>query len=94
VSVNGAGLHHPLASLPGDFGDEVELCVVMEHGDGQFFGSRGHEKVGYLAGPLLRSARRRWTWRALATWAAEVSIRANASRAVSSSSHSSALRAE
>ena len=52
MSVDGAGRHHPLAGLPGDFGDEVEVCVLTEHRDGRFFGSRGHQKVWYLAAPL------------------------------------------
>jgi hypothetical protein len=51
-SVDAAGWHDPLAALACNRSDEVEVRVVVEHGDVKLLGGSGDKEVGDLAAPL------------------------------------------
>ena len=51
-----AHLHRPGTThrqgLASDRGDEIEVCVIMQHGNGKRFGCRGDQEVRDLAATL------------------------------------------
>lgn len=53
LSADRPGRHRPLASLPGDRGDPIEIRVVVEDNQAAMLGRRGDQKVGDLAAALV-----------------------------------------
>jgi hypothetical protein len=44
--------------MPGDVGDELEVAVVVEHGETASFGGRGDERIGQFAATESRRGKR------------------------------------
>ena len=59
--MDGAGGDDSLAALPGDRCDGVEVSVVVEYGEVELLGCRGHQQIGDLAPTLAALASSRWT---------------------------------
>jgi hypothetical protein len=63
-AVRAVSVGEALDGLTGDFGDEIEVLVVVENDKAGALGERGDDQIGDGARWCPRSAKRRSTWTA------------------------------